>query len=366
MTPLLLTAALALAPQDLDPRAQAAPTADALEEAGLCGALALARGDAAPVVLTFGRDVPDGRPLTADDRFCAGSVGKTFFAALALHHVLEGSLDLDARVLPLLDDDRVRALPGADEWTVRHLLRHQTGLPRYIEAPTFFPDLCREHGRVWETGEQLEYVAGADPVHPVGQGWAYSDTNYIVLAMLLERLEQRSAYDAITERILRPHGLTSTVPQTSREIPGLVQGHIKVFARHGFPEQVLDSAGRLCVHPSFESGGGGWVSNPRDLACWARILWSGGAFEGDYLDRTLDTVESPMLRGRYGLGVLERDTRAGRLLGHDGIFIGYLTAMGYFPEQDLGVAVQLNTDDGRAVGKPLHEVLVDLALALRE
>lgn len=366
MTPLLLAAALALAPQDHDPRALARPVADALEEAGLCGALALARGGAEPVVLTFGRDVPDGRPITAEDRFCAGSVGKTFYAALALHHVLEGHLELDAPVLPLLDDERVRALPGAERWTLRHLLRHETGLPRYIEAPAFFPDLVREPGRVWRTGDQLEYVAGAEPVHPVGEGWAYSDTNYIVLALLLERLEQRSAHEAITERLLRPHGLTSTLPQTSRELPGLVQGHTKVFAPLGLPEQVLDSIGRFCVHPSFESGGGGWVSTPRDLARWARLLWSGRALEGEYLERTLETVEAPMLRGRYGLGVIERDTRAGRLLGHDGIFIGYLTAMGYFPELDLGVALQLNTDDGRAAGRPLHEVLVDLALALKE
>ena len=83
----------------------------------------------------------------------------------------------------------------------------------------------------------------------------------------------------------------------------------------------------------------------------------------------MDAVQAPRLgRGtRYGLGAMLRDTPAGPLVFHDGIMPGYLTSMGWFPDSRLAAAVQVNTDDGRALGRPLSTLLVQLtSIALEE
>ena len=63
----------------------------------------------------------------------------------------------------------------------------------------------------------------------------------------------------------------------------------------------------------------------------------------------------------YGLGVIVSETDEGILLGHDGFMPGYISAMGYFPEHRIAVAFQMNTDNGRAAGKPLYRWLAELA-----
>lgn len=347
----------------LDPVARLA--AELGKREGLMGgAIAYVQGDGEVRVHPFGVVEPEGRAITAEDRFCAGSVGKTFFVGLALHHLASGELELEAKVSRYLDEETLADVPNGADLTIHQLLRHQTGLPRYIEDPRFWTDLNAEPEASWAPGSQLKYVRGKQPVHPAGEGWAYSDTNYVLLAMVLEQLEGRSAYEAIAARVLKPHGLTQTLGQTQRKLPGLVQGHTALFQSMGLPARSLGEDGLFSVNPSFEYGGGGYVSSPGDLARWARILWSGAAIEDDYLEVVLDAVDAPMLRGRYGLGVILRDTPAGKVRAHDGIFVGYLSAMGYFPERDLAVAIQINQDNGRPVGKPLHAILADVALAL--
>ncbi len=330
------------------------------------GSAALVLGDGAPIPLVVGLDEPEGRAITAADRFCAGSVGKTYFAACALRLAARGELDLDANVLDLLEDERVAQIPGAEEWTVRMLLRHQTGLARYIDAPKFWADVKADPDRVWAPGDQLAYLEGMQPAHEPGQGWSYSDTGYVVLGMVIEATTGTSVYESIQEHLLDPHGLADTIPQTSRDLPGLVQGHMRMFAAMGMPPRSIDEDGRFCINPTFEYGGGGYVTSPSDLARWGRVLWSGRAFEGEYLEPMLETVPAPMLRARYGLGVMERDSPAGKMLGHDGVFLGYLCAVAYFPEFDLAVAVQGDQDNGRGGGKPMHRGLVDLAAMVQQ
>ena len=66
---------------------------------------------------------------------------------------------------------------------------------------------------------------------------------------------------------------------------------------------------------------------------------------------------------RYGLAAMLRETDAGPLVHHDGFMPGYLSSMGYFPEREVAVALQLNTDDGRKLGRAPSALLVELALA---
>jgi len=308
------------------------------------------------------------RPLAIGDRLLSGSIGKTYVAAAIHRLVAAGELELEAEVAPwFADDPWFERLPNARQLTLRNLLQHTAGLPRYVFEPAFWETLLEEKDKVWRPEEQLAYVLDTEPPFPAGEGWSYADTNYLVAGMVFERVSGRSIYDYVREHLLEPHGLDDTVPSDRRRIPGLVQGYAITSRAFGVPERVLDESGAMVFNPQFEWCGGGFASTPLDLARWARVLYGGRAFEGDYLETMLRTVPAPALGpgAEYGLGVIVRDTAAGRVLGHDGFMPGYTSSMGYLPDSGVALAVQTNCDDREALGRSTAELLVELASIVR-
>jgi len=329
--------------------------------------------------------LPDGKELTLavgwasreeeismlpEHRLFSGSVGKTYVTA-ALHHLREHSeLDFDQRAAEYFtgeEDAWFLRLPNAKSFTLHQLLRHESGLPRYVFRSEFWTEAMGNPDRVWKPEELLGFLLDERPLFSAGDGWAYSDTNYIVLGMILERVSGVSFYDYVERHFLAPLKLADTLPSTSRSIPGVVQGYVVGARGMGVPEHVLED-GVMVFNPQFEWCGGGYVNTSLDLARWARTLYRGEAFEGDYLDSMLDTVPADALgEGRhYGLGLIRSETELGDLLGHDGFFPGYLTSMGYFPDLDIAVAIQMNTDNAPALGRRVHEILVELAQIARD
>ena len=123
------------------------------------------------------------------------------------------------------------------------------------------------------------------------------------------------------------------------------------------------SEGAFTYNVQFEWCGGGFASTSTDLARWAWLLFSNRWLGEAGVAALLDAVPAPSLGPDrfYGLGVILTNTRIGQLRGHDGFMPGYLTAMGYFPDSGIAVAIQVNTDDGKALKMPLHEILVRLS-----
>lgn len=306
----------------------------------------------------------DERALTPADRLLSGSVGKSYVAATALELVLDGRLELDAAVADFFEGvDWYPRLPNGGAFTVRQLLRHETGMDRYEMGAPFWEAALGAPDRTWRPEELLEFVLDADPLFRAGEGWGYADTNYILLGMVLEQVLERPITEHVHERFLVPNGLADTVPSNARSIPGLVQGYAVSTRALGLPERVIGDDGLFVFNPQFEWCGGGYANTPTDLARWARLFYGGRLFEEPYLELLLDTKRAPGLGpGKaYGMGVIVSETELGPLHGHDGFMTGYLTCMGVFAEHDLAVAFQTNTDDVRAVGAPLHVVLTRLA-----
>lgn len=304
--------------------------------------------------------------MPPDARMLAGSVGKTFFAALALNLVAEGRLDLDAPVSRYLGDEPwFPRLPNANDITVRQLMQHTSGLVRYEFQPAFEHDLTAQPLKAWRPEEQLAYILDTKAPFAAGQGWEYSDTNYIVLAMIIEKVTGRTAYQEIDRRFLAPHQLTGTLPATSPALPGLVQGYAGPGNAFGGADAMVTD-GRLAINPQFEWGGGGFVSTSSDLARWARLWYSGVAVPPAQLAEALKGVSAPMLgRGtQYGLGVIIHETPLGTAYGHSGFFPGYLTEMRYFPEGGFSVAVQANTS-AQGAARP-GQVLMRLAQVVKD
>jgi D-alanyl-D-alanine carboxypeptidase len=307
-------------------------------------------------------NVEAGTPMKPTDLMLQGSVGKTYVAAVALQLVHEKRLRLDDRIERYLGSEKWFArLPNAREITVRMLMNHTSGLVRYEFKEQFTRDLTANPDKRWRPEELVAYILDTAPPFAAGQGWDYSDTNYIVLGMIIERVTKSRYYEQVTQRVLRPLKLTHTLPSDSRVIPGLIQGYAGANNPFGGTDAMIVN-GRFVINPQFEWCGGGMASTTEDLASWAKALYEGRAFDRSLLREMLDGVPAKLgPESKYGLGVIIRPTALGISYGHSGFFPGYITEMIYFPEHKFAIAVQVNTSVPRATGKPLSRLMGDLA-----
>ena len=336
-------------------------------ERGLPGvSAAIVKADGSAIACSVGKTSLDTEgELKPDGRMLSGSVGKTYVAASILRLVGEKRLDLDRTAYSYLGEtEGFDLLPNAEDFTLRQLLRHESGLPRYVMKDAFWKDLLAAPDRVWTPIELLSFVFDDEPLFAAGEGWAYSDTNYVILGMVVERVAETSFYDFVTDTFLKPLELVDTVPSNSRTIPGMVQGHVVTSRAFGVGERVL-SEGVFTYNPQFEWCGGGWASTPLDLARWTKAFYGGEVLpDGSIALMEKDAADAPSLGPgtRYGLGVMLWDTPHGPVRGHRGFLPGYLTATAWYTDLDLAVTFQVNSDDARSAGR-LEELLDALAAA---
>lgn len=310
-------------------------------------------------------DKTAGTRMTPRDVLLQGSVGKTYVAAIALQLVKAGRIDLDRKVEDYLGEEPwYPRLPNARTITVRMLMNHTSGLVRYEFDDRFIKDLLAAPGRNWKPAELVAYLLDQAPPFPAGEKWEYSDTNYIVLGMIIEKVAGRKYYDLLRERILGPFKLAETHPSEGRVIPGLVQGYAGAGNPFGGTDEMI-SGGRFVFNPQFEWTGGGIASTSEDLARWARILYTGNVLDPDMRTEMFKGVTARLgPKTQYGLGVIIRETPLGTSYGHSGYFPGYLTEMMYFPGRGIAVAVQVNTSDPRTLGRSLVSFIYELMSVL--
>ncbi len=302
-------------------------------------------------------------PMKPDDRMLAGSVGKTFAAATALQLVSEGKIGLDDKIEKYLGKEAwFPRLPNAKDVTIRQVMNHTSGLVRYEFKDEFTKYLTEHPMKVWTPEERLAYLFDEKPPFEAGKGWDYSDTNYIVLGMIIERVTGKSFYDEANRRVIKPLKLKDTIPQEGPVVKGVIQGYAGAGNPFGGKDAMIEN-GKFVINPQLEWTGGGYASTSQDLARWAKMMYEGKAYDPSLLPQVLDGVAAPMLgrESKYGLGVIIRKTQAGTSYGHSGFFPGYFTDMMYFPDSKIAVAVQVNTSVGKDIGKPLGRVLVEMA-----
>ncbi len=303
--------------------------------------------------------------MKPDSVMAAGSVGKTFAAAVALQLVGEGKIALDDRIEKYLGRETWFArLPNARQITVRQLMNHTSGLVRYEFKEQFVRDLTANPDKTWRPEELVAYLFDEKAPFEAGKGWDYSDTNYIVLGMIIEKATGRRFYDEARRRLLKPLKLDDTSPQDRRELKNLIPGYAGAGNPFGGRDKVIEN-GKFIFNPQFEWTGGGMISTTENLARWAKAMYEGKAFGAGELAQMLDGVPARLGRdAKYGLGVIIRPTPLGESYGHSGFFPGYMTDVMYFPEHKIAVAVQVNSSVPQSFGKPLGRVLLEAAAAV--
>ncbi|MFF7341788.1 serine hydrolase domain-containing protein [Streptomyces sp. NPDC008163] len=307
---------------------------------GAPGALAEARGRRGNTVLTGGvADIDSGAPVRGDSRFRIGSMTKPFVATVVLQLVGEDRVALDAPVERYLPDV-VRDHPG--DWrgvTVRRLLQHTSGLPDYLDflnPQDVLADPLAHH----DTRDLVDLALDQPRTFRPGHGWDYSNTNYLLSGMLIEKVTGRPYGEEIRRRIIEPLGLTATsVPGDDPAIPG---PHPRGYVRPGEEAPLMDAT---AINPSVAGASGEMVSSASDLNRFLGALLGGRLLEPAQLGEMMKA--RPVGDGRaYGLGLERRWLPCGgSYWGHGGDIFGFQTAGGATVD-GRQTSVMVNLDPG--------------------
>jgi D-alanyl-D-alanine carboxypeptidase len=268
--------------------------------------------------------------LDPNARFRIGSISKTFTATLAMQQVERGQLNLDDKISKWFPN-----FPRANAITVRQLLNHTSGIPDYLRHPS--TDRI-SRGPV-DPQRFVDLAAGMKRTSKPGQEFNYSNTNYTMASMILEKTGGKPIHEQLRENILEPLGMKDTFLDGKETIPapGMVRGTVP--ARSGFKDVTND------VHPSALWGDGGLVSNTSDLLRFSRGLFGGKLVSAESLRQM--TTPPTLANGRrsaYGLGLRVQRTPEGPRYSHYGLVPGFTASLSYLPSRGLHLATMTNTE----------------------
>ncbi|MDT0451168.1 serine hydrolase domain-containing protein [Streptomyces hesseae] len=293
---------------------------DAGVKAGVPGVLGQARERLQDKTLTWNgssgvADLDTHRPRLPEDRFRVGSISKVFASVVLLQLEAEGRLSLDDTVESRLPGV-LRGNGGHDgrNVTIRQLLNHSSGIYNYTEDPGFKEYISTEFmERRFETRTPRELVDVAlrhDPYFAPGKGFHYSNTNYIVAGMIVEKVTGRSYATEITQRVIHRAGLRSTTyPGTSSAMPN---PHGRAYSKLLKEEPDAKVHDVTELNPSWGGSAGAIISTTGDLNRLYSALLGGKLLPGKQQRELLTAI--PMSEGApggYGLGVMRATLSCG-------------------------------------------------------
>jgi D-alanyl-D-alanine carboxypeptidase len=235
-------------------------------------------------------------PPAAGQRFRIGSVTKTFTATLVLQLVDQKRIGLDdpvGRYLP-------GVIPAGGTITIRELLQHRSGLANYTDYSSWMDQA--EPSPSIRPIDALRFAASRPLLFAPGSQWAYSNTNYIALGLVIEKVTGRPFGQELQQRILKPLALSRTELATTRQL------------------RDLDDPG---TNPNLPWAAGGIVSDTQDLARFFSALLSGHLVSRASLANMKQAVAAGP--SEDGLGIFATSLPCGRFWGHNGGILDYGT-----------------------------------------
>ncbi|HDR7951402.1 TPA: beta-lactamase family protein [Bacillus toyonensis] len=286
-------------------------------------------------------DLSTKKPVKSDYRFRVGSVTKTFTATTVLQLVGENRVQLD--------DSIEKWLPGliqgngydGNQITIRQLLNHTSGIAEYLKSK----DADIMNSKKTYTAEEIVKIGLAlPPDFSPGKGWSYSNTGYVILGMLTEKITGNSYAEEIEKRIIEPLDLSNTfLPGNSPVIPG--KNHARGYVKTEGTSELKDIT---YYNPSLANSAGDMISNADDLNKFFSSLLSGKLLKERELKEMLTTVpvEGKAVGDGYGLGIYETKLPNGvSVWGHGGGIPGFTTFAGGVIGGKHTLAVSINSLD---------------------
>jgi D-alanyl-D-alanine carboxypeptidase len=292
-------------------------------------------------------DLHAGIPMQACNLSRMGSTVKMFTATVILKLQEEGKLQLDDKLSSYLQGDNIDKIKNAEVATIRQLLQHSSGIYNYIQNLQFQTASLNDLLKPWHAEDLLQYAYHQEPYFAPGEDLRYSNTNYILLGLLIEKLEGKPLYQVFEDKIFAPLGLASTQFAGKNPVPdGIARGYIDIYSNL----QVIE--GTYYSGWDYYSADGGLISNPYDMNVFFRALMHGQIINQNSLDEML-TLKTPkesdpaFYEVHYGLGIFQMTTEKGLCYFHSGDAIGYYASMFYFPEDSTTVVYAVNSNYGK-------------------
>lgn len=304
-----------------------------------------------------------GIPITADMAFGAGSISKSFVAALVLQLAEEGRLSLDDRLhewLPPYPNINVAI-------TIRQLLGHTSGIFSLEDHPAFWQTVFADGTRVW-TDDELLATFQAERLALAGTGWHYSNTGYLLLGQIIEQATGSTVSAELRERFFEPLGLTSAFYLSEETAPGDVAEDWFDIGLHAPAVDTSPGSERFSQFPwaGTVPEAGGVFASTIDLATWAQALYHDQTvLNSESLDQMLDfyPIGPDHPRGwiieGYGLGASKynRDLFEGALMiGHSGGVKFYSASSLYMPDYGATIGAAQNFYNEESIGLLLAQV----------
>jgi D-alanyl-D-alanine carboxypeptidase len=305
-------------------------------------------GEGSYVATRGASDTKTRKPMRIEDHFRIGSITKTFTATLLLILADEKRLGLDDPV-----SKYVAWVPNGDKITLRMLADMTSGLHNYTEDDAWVKTAFSDFKRVWTPRELVDVGIKHPPDFPPGQGWHYSNTNYVLLGMILEHVTGKKIQDSFDEKLFKPLKLKETSWPVGAALPN-------PYA-HGTTVQTLDDRLDDATHrnPSWAFTAGELVSTMADLRTWIVSYATGSLVSPEMQKQRLTWMTMPpnTPERAYGIGIgIDHGW-----LGHTGELPGYNCSAFYLPDKKAVIVVMVNSDIPADRANPAPTIMKALA-----
>ena len=288
-------------------------------------------------------DIASGIDVKPCNPFLIASISKVFTGAAFFAYVDEGKISLEDSVTKWLPESITSKVRNAEQCQMKHLLGHTSGIVDYYTLMLEL-DIFNEVDNQWTQEEILAFTYGKKPTNGVGETYYYSNTNYVLLGMILEQVSGESLAEVYQEKIFDPLNLESAYYGTSKPLPeGLVKGYVDFYGNGSIVES------EFMFKDELGTGDGGIAINSYDLAMFLEGLMKGKVISPnalaqmtDWFDLPEDWVDDVYGHFQNGYGLERQNTPYGMNIGHTGAVYGYLSVAQYFPEEDATIIILLN------------------------
>ncbi|TKC10850.1 beta-lactamase family protein [Pedobacter polaris] len=276
-------------------------------------------------------DIETNKNATPESKYRIGSISKTFTATLVFKAIDEKKLSLEQTIAQYFPN-----VKNADRITIGNLLNHRSGIFNFTNNPDYL-----KWNTVQKTREELVGIISSNPSNFEPNSKAeYSNSNYVLLSIILEKIYKKPYQDILTEKIIKPLKLNNTYYGDKIKLDN---NEVNSYAFTGIwikqPETAM----------SIPLGAGAIVSNPADLSIFIAALLEGKLVSAESLT-TMKTIKE-----NYGMGLTSIPFYDKVGFGHGGAIDGFTSLLYYFPSDKLAVAI---TSNGNNYGN--NQVLIAL------
>lgn len=289
-------------------------------------------------------DLQTGVDRRYDDKIRIGSITKTFTATVILQLIQEGKFKLDDSLSKFFPE-----YPNSENIKIRQILDMTSGIPDFLADTSILNKFFYDRTAKLTEKEIFDATIKLGPAFPPGTSWQYSNGNYNILGMIIEKVTGKKVGDEITDRIIKPLGLVNT------EYP--VEDFMTGEYCHGYMKDTI--TGELTdvtiIDPSITGAAGCMTSNFTDLKIYGLALAKGTMLNKEMQEQRLKFVKTGIVDfATYGLGIFD----LGGFIGHNGGITGFNTMMCYNPDLDALFLVSVNEfgPKGGAVDKIFTEL----------